>query len=67
MGAGCREKIDLEFLKWIWNFRKRSRGKILETLDQVKEQKQIYIFKTSKEAKEYIEIHRMGGNDEAND
>ena len=25
MGEGCPEKIDLEFLLWIWNFPKRSR------------------------------------------
>ncbi|CAM4399669.1 hypothetical protein PAAL109150_24905 [Paenibacillus alkaliterrae] len=54
MAEGCKEKIDLEFLIWIWNFRKRSRGKILETLDQVKEQKQVYIFKSPREVKEYI-------------
>lgn len=54
MAAGCKEKIDLEFLRWIWNFRSRSRGKILETLDQVKEQKQVIIFRTTKEVKEYL-------------
>ena len=30
MTEGCEEKIDFEFLKWIWNFKKRNRGKILE-------------------------------------
>lgn len=59
MAEGCREKIDLEFLKWIWNFRKRNRGRILESLDQAKEQKQIYIIKKSKEATDYLAKIRL--------
>lgn len=39
MAEGCKEKIDLEFIKWIWNFKKRSRDKILRELKEVKEQK----------------------------
>ncbi|MNJ52452.1 topology modulation protein [compost metagenome] len=59
MAEGCREKIDLEFLKWIWNFRKRNRGVILEKLSKAKEQKQIYIFKKSKEATDYLAKIRL--------
>lgn len=59
MAAGCKEKIDVEFLKWIWNFKKRSRGKILELLDQVKDEKKIYIFRKPKEVKEYIKMNNL--------
>ena len=31
---GCPEKIDLEFLRWIWNFRRRSRPAVLEALER---------------------------------
>ncbi len=27
MGEGCPERIDLEFLKWVWNFNKNNREK----------------------------------------
>lgn len=54
MAEGCEEKIDLEFLRWIWNFKKRSRGKILKMLSQVKEQKQVFIFRRPRDVKEYI-------------
>jgi adenylate kinase family enzyme len=57
MAEGCKEKIDFEFLKWIWNFRKRNRGKILETLDQVKEQKLVYIFRRPREVEEYLKTN----------
>lgn len=29
----CNEKIDLDFLKWIWNYPRRSRSRILQMLD----------------------------------
>jgi adenylate kinase family enzyme len=30
---GCNEKIDLDFIKWIWNYPNRSRRQILQMLD----------------------------------
>ena len=32
MAPGCPEKFDWEFLKWVWNFRRRSRPKNLALL-----------------------------------
>ena len=32
MAPGCPEKIDLEFLQWIWSFPRRSRPKIIAAL-----------------------------------
>ncbi len=32
MAAGCPEQIDLIFLKWIWDFRKQERPKVLDHL-----------------------------------
>ena len=33
MAAGCPEKIDGEFLKWIWNFKKNEKPQIMKLLD----------------------------------
>lgn len=33
MADGCPEKIDLEFIKWVWRFRRDIRPSILEDLD----------------------------------
>ncbi|MEX1015979.1 MAG: DNA topology modulation protein [Phycisphaeraceae bacterium] len=35
MGAGCPEKIDPAFLKWIWQFRTATRPGILRTLEKL--------------------------------
>ncbi len=34
MGEGCPERLDLEFLKYIWNFGRRQRGRIEAMLEQ---------------------------------
>ncbi|TYS60552.1 DNA topology modulation protein [Bacillus infantis] len=33
MGEGCREKFDLKFLKWVWNFPQKGRKKIINRLN----------------------------------
>lgn len=54
MVEGCKEKIDMEFIKWILNFRRNKRPSILNKLSNVESDKKIYIFKTPKELKNYI-------------
>lgn len=34
MGEGCPERIDLEFLKWVWNFNKNKRQKNYRLLNE---------------------------------
>ena len=35
MGEGCPERIDLEFLKWVWNFNKNKRESYYKMLNEV--------------------------------
>lgn len=53
MTDGCPEKIDLEFIKWIWNFNKEHRDKFYKILKEEKDKK-IYIFKNRKECDEFL-------------
>ena len=34
MGEGCSERIDLEFLQWIWNYPKQGRRRALEEFER---------------------------------
>ena len=34
MGEGCPERIDLEFLQWVWNYNKNKRGKNYRLLNE---------------------------------
>lgn len=33
MAEGCEERVDVEFLKWIWNYRSKQRPSTIEILD----------------------------------
>lgn len=53
MGAGCPEKIDAEFLKWIWNFNKNEKPQVAELLGNYKGK--VYVLKSRKDAEEFID------------
>jgi adenylate kinase family enzyme len=53
MGEGCIEKIDLQFIKFVWEFPKKSRYKIIKKLEEYNEIKKI-ILKSPKEAKLFL-------------
>ncbi|UFJ39511.1 AAA family ATPase [Brevibacillus humidisoli] len=53
MAEGCSEKIDWEFLQWIWNFRKKKRPAILQKLKAVQDGKTVVIFRHPQEAEQY--------------
>ena len=36
MAPGCPEKMDLEFLRWIWDFRRRSRPGVISRLENLR-------------------------------
>ena len=52
---GCKEKFDMEFYKWIWNFPNRSRQKIISAISKLEDDKKIYVFKHPKKLKKWIE------------
>jgi len=62
MGYGCTERIDYQFLKWIWNFRRENRPEILEKLNELKNKKQIYIFTSPNQVNDFIYRLREGVN-----
>lgn len=45
----------MEFIKWVWNYRTRSRMNTIKELEQVKEHQQVIIIKTRKQVNELIE------------
>lgn len=54
MAEGCPEKFDLEFLKWIWNFEKRSKAKMEKLLAQYENEKAIVRLKSKKEVANFL-------------
>lgn len=54
MGEGCPERIDFEFLQWVWNFNKNKRQKYYKLLVQQKEKK-VLIFKNRRQVVKFLE------------
>jgi len=54
MGEGCPERIDFEFLQWVWNFNKNKRQKYYKLLAQQKEKK-VLIFKNRRQVVKFLE------------
>ena len=43
---GCKERLDLEFLNWIWNYPKKNRPIIIQLLDEFRPLKSVYVLKS---------------------
>ncbi|WP_221567959.1 DNA topology modulation protein [Alkalihalobacillus sp. TS-13] len=56
MGEGCPEKLDPEFLRYVWNFNKARRPQLLKRLEKFEREKQVIILKTKKDVELFIEL-----------
>lgn len=54
MGEGCEERFSFEFIKWIWEYPKTKRPKILYRLEQLSKEKEVIILKSPKEVKNFL-------------
>lgn len=55
MGEGCEERFSIEFFKWIWEYPKTIRPKILERLEQLSKDKEVIILKSPKDVQHFLE------------
>ena len=51
---GCKEKLDFEFVNWVWNFNKDVRPKIIEKLKEYSKEKDIIVFSSKIEVAKYL-------------
>lgn len=54
MTEGCNEKIDLEFLDWIWNYRKIKKPKVEKILKRFENEKNIVRLTSPKEVENFL-------------
>lgn len=54
MGEGCPERIDWEFLKWVWDFNKNKREKNYRLLNEA-EGKETIVLKNRRAVKKFLE------------
>lgn len=54
MAEGCPERLDLSFLLWVWNYRNRSRPKILNLLRQCHDSKKVIYLRSRHDVEEFL-------------
>lgn len=55
MGEGCREKLDWDFLWWVWTFKRSKSGKKLRALiEKFKDTKNIIRLRSKKEVEDFL-------------
>ena len=63
LNAGCPEQIDAEFLRWIWNFPRNSRPRVVAMLEAYAQHARIIHLRSPREAERFIA--GIGTTDEA--
>ena len=53
MAEGCIEKLDFVFLKWIWDYRSERRPAILAKLEELEDEKNVYVLDSRRAVKEF--------------
>ena len=58
MATGCDEKIDLEFLTWIWSFRLKTRPRIMDAIAKYGPDKDLVVLGSPREVADFLaQIH----------
>ncbi len=62
---GCLEQIDMEFIRYIWNFPRTRKPVILRFLEKLRASKSVYILHNQREIEEFLKALRIecGGED----
>ena len=55
MAPGCKEEFDLEFLWFVLTFNNKFRKEIRQKLNLIKDEKNVFVFKTDKQADKFLE------------
>jgi adenylate kinase family enzyme len=54
VSEGCPEKIDLDFIRWIWNYPRSRKPAIFRFLEKMRETKNVYILNNQREIEEFL-------------
>jgi adenylate kinase family enzyme len=55
MAEGCAEKLDLEFISWVWNYAHRSRPRVIRLLEEHSRSKEVVWLRSNAEVERFFE------------
>ena len=62
MAEGCPEKFDFEFLRYVWNYRRQQRPKLLDYFQGLRADQSLVCFTDRAQANEYLEAIALRQN-----
>ena len=54
MAEGCREKLDLEFVQWVWNYPRQGKPKVVKLLAEYSQGREIVWLRSRAEVKSFL-------------
>jgi adenylate kinase family enzyme len=54
VAPGCPEQVNWEFVHWVWTYPSRRRPGILEKLDAVRREKQVFILRSTADVRRFL-------------
>ena len=54
MAEGCSERLNWEFVQWIWNYSRRSRPKVVKLLEEHSQSKQVVWLRSNAEMERFL-------------
>jgi adenylate kinase family enzyme len=54
MAEGCQEKLDLEFVRWVWNYPRRTKPKVVKLLRERCDGKEIVWLRSRREVEGFL-------------
>lgn len=54
MDEGCTEKLDIDFVKWVWGYNKNQKPRIIDKLSKLSNTKNVFILNNSSEVSKLI-------------
>ena len=55
MAEGCNEKLDLEFISWVWNYAHRSRPRVVKLLEEHSRSKEIVWLRSKADVERFLQ------------
>ena len=55
MAEGCRERLNLEFVRWIWTYPRAKRPGVLKRLSELSEGQRVVVLSSPREARRFLE------------
>ena len=59
IAKGCDEKLDFEFVSWVWNYPRHTRPKILNLMQSNSEQKRMVRLRSDSEVRQFLNSLRQ--------